>query len=178
MNEFIRLLAYLRILGMFSSFGCCRKKNSKFLWIFCDVPRMKRVETLKCLPSMKGFNAHVFQKLDWKYLDFRRINDAIYIKTHKWVFQLRQFQSHILERRILLKGFYYIILLYIKYYNIIQRARNAEPPKGGLALQIFNQSLPKSFWICPFSMYHTTINTLSINFPQATMTILSNYIIF
>ena len=28
MNEFIRLLAYLRILGMFSSFGCWGKKEN------------------------------------------------------------------------------------------------------------------------------------------------------
>ena len=69
-----------------------KKFISNFLWIFCDVRRMKRVETLKCLPSIKGLplNVHVVQNLDWKYLDFRRINDAIYIKTHKWVFQLRQ----------------------------------------------------------------------------------------
>ena len=119
-NRFYYIIQFIELYEWINSVGCIfkdiehiqlicmlREKNlfQIFLWIFCDVQRMKRVETLKCLASMKGLNAHVFQKLDWKYLDFRRINDAIYITTHKWVFQLRQLQSHILERWILLKGF-------------------------------------------------------------------------
>ena len=65
MNELIQSLAYLRILGILSSFAWWEKKCFRnFLRVFCDVQRMKRVEILKCLASMKGLNAHVFQKLD------------------------------------------------------------------------------------------------------------------
>ena len=53
-------------------------------------------------------------------VDFHGINDTIYVQTHKWVFQLMQTYSPILQRRILLKGFYYIIYLCNGFYNIIE----------------------------------------------------------
>ena len=73
--EFIEIFEWINLVPrIFKHIGdvklfCMLRENkniSNFLWIFCDVRRMKRVETLKCLASMKGLNAHAFQKLDWK----------------------------------------------------------------------------------------------------------------
>ena len=77
MNELIQSLAYLRILGILSSFAWWGKKILGIFWeFFCDAQRMKRVWDLTCLTSLKGLDAHVFQKLARQYLSSFLLNSV------------------------------------------------------------------------------------------------------
>ena len=76
MNELIQSLAYLRILGILSSFAWWGKKFGNFLRVFWDAQRMKRVWDLTCLTSLKGLDAHVFQKLARQYLSSFLLNSV------------------------------------------------------------------------------------------------------